>query len=95
MVRIQIESAKMLERSGTSQRTGRAYQIREQNALLFREGESYPDKVKVPVHEGQSAYAPGWYTLSDASYVTSRFGQIELRPTLVPLRTAESKGAAA
>ena len=93
MIRIQIESAQMEVRRGTSSRTGKPYEIREQRALLFRDGEQYPDKIKIPVNDGQSAYAPGLYTLADSSYQVSRFAAVELRPVLVAIQAKPSAAA--
>lgn len=95
MIRIEIESTQILSRSGTSSRTGKPYEIREQNALLFREGERYPDKIRIPVPEGRSAYQPGAYMLHDSSFSVSRFGALEVsRPVLVAM-PAQAKPAAA
>ena len=80
---IEVENAQIVTRSGVSDRTGKPYTIREQQALMFREGERYPERIKVTLDEGMSAYPPGRYTFSDASYVVSRFGAPTLRPLLV------------
>lgn len=88
---IEIENAQITTRSGTSERTGKPYTIREQQALMFREGERYPERIKVTLDEGMSAYPPGLYTLSDASFSVSRFGAMQVRPLL--LRIASEKAA--
>lgn len=93
-IRIEIENSTTNVRAGKSSRTGRDYEIREQQALMFREGERYPDKVKINIPDGRAAYAPGVYTLHSSSYRTSRFGNIELVPVLTPL-PASSKPASA
>ncbi|NAZ17939.1 DNA-binding protein [Glutamicibacter soli] len=88
---VEIENAQILTRSGVSERTGKPYTIREQQALMFREGERYPERIKVTLDEGMSAYQPGRYTLSDASFSVSRFGAMQVRPLL--LRIASEKAA--
>ena len=80
---IKIESSKLITKSGVSQKTGKPYEIREQSALMFKSGESYPDKIKISLRDGQAAYAPGDYTLDDSSFYPSRFGGIEVSPVLV------------
>lgn len=80
---IKIETTKLHVRSGTSARTGKPYEIREQQALMFKAGESYPDKIKISLRDGQGAYAPGDYTLDDSSFYPSRFGGLEVSPVLV------------
>lgn len=86
MIKIEIENTKLDTRSGTSSRTGNDYTIREQQALMFKEGERFPDKIKVNIKDGASAYAPGIYTLCQSSFSVSRFGGIEVRPVLVRLQ---------
>lgn len=88
---IEVENAQIVTRSGVSERTQKPYTIREQQALMFREGERYPERIKVTLDEGMSAYPPGRYTLSDASFTVSRYGAIQVRPLL--LRIAAEKSA--
>lgn len=88
---IEVENAQIVTRSGVSERTKKPYTIREQKALMFREGERYPERIKVTLDEGMSAYPPGRYTLSDASFTVSRYGAIQVRPLL--LRIAAEKAA--
>lgn len=88
---IEVENAQIVTRSGVSERTQKPYTIREQQALMFREGERYPERIKVTLDEGMSAYPPGRYTLSDASFTVSRYGAIQVRPLL--LRIAAEKAA--
>lgn len=88
---IEVENAQIVTRSGVSERTQKPYTIREQQALMFREGERYPERIKVTLDEGTSAYPPGRYTLSDASFTVSRYGAIQVRPLL--LRIASEKAA--
>lgn len=80
---IKIESSKLITKSGISQKTGKPYEIREQSALMFKSGESYPDKIKISLRDGQAAYSPGDYTLDDSSFYPSRFGGVEVTPVLV------------
>lgn len=85
-IRIEIENSQILTRSGVSERTGKPYTIREQNALMFKDGEKYPERIKVNIDEGMSAYQPGFYAFADASYGVSRYGAPQLRPVLVRIQ---------
>lgn len=87
---IEVENAQIVTRAGVSDRTGKPYSIREQQALMFREGERYPLRIKVILDEGMSAYPPGRYTFSDLSYDVSRYGAPTLRPILLPLKQSAS-----
>ncbi len=81
---IEIENTQIVERSGVSERTKKPYTIREQQALMFREGERYPERIKISLDEGASPYKPGRYTLHPSSFSVSRFGAMQVRPLLVP-----------
>lgn len=83
MITIEIENTKLETRSGVSSRTQKEYTIREQHALLFKDGERFPDKIKINIKDGASAYTPGVYALSDSSFYVSRFGGLEVSPVLV------------
>lgn len=89
-MKIEIENTKIEERSGTSNNTGRAYTIREQQALMFKNGERFPDKIKLNLQAGQSAYQPGLYELDDKSFSVSRYGSIDIRPVLVAAQKSAS-----
>jgi hypothetical protein len=88
MPRIEIESTQIKERSGKSERTGREYNIREQQALLFKAGSRYPDKIKITLDEDARPYPVGVYELDDESFYPSRYGSLEVRPVLVPVAAA-------
>lgn len=90
---IEIESTQLVTKRGTSTRTQKPYQIREQQALMFKDGSRYPDKIKITIGDGLSAYPVGKYTLHDDSFAVSRFGAVECRPVLVAI--AASKPVAA
>jgi hypothetical protein len=88
MIKIEIESIRLENKSGVSQRTQKNYSINEQQALLFREGERYPDKIKITLKDGDAAYAVGSYHLDDSSFFVGGFGSLEVRPVLVRIAVA-------
>jgi hypothetical protein len=88
VIKIQIEKATSTNKSGVSKRTGNDYSIDEQPALLFKDGENYPDKIRISLKQGERPYPVGFYTLSDESFTVSGYGQLEVRPALVPMKAA-------
>lgn len=86
MIRIEIESQQFVTRSGVSQKTGNPYTIREQAALLFREGEKYPERIKLTLDEGLTPYPVGLYTLHDSSFTVNRYDALQVRPVLSVLK---------
>jgi hypothetical protein len=62
--------------------------MQEQMALMFRQGERYPEKIKLTLDKDVSAYPVGHYMLSDESFELSRFAGIQIRPRLIPMSFA-------
>lgn len=88
MIRIEIESTKLNQRSGVSKETQKPYSMQEQMALMFRQGERYPEKIKLTLDKDALAYPVGHYMLSDESFELSRFAGIQIRPRLIPMSSA-------
>jgi len=86
MIRIEIESQTIQTRSGVSSKTGKPYTIHEQSALLFRDGEKYPERIKLNLDDGATPYAPGQYSLHDSSFSVNRYDSLQVRPVLSPLK---------
>lgn len=59
-------------------RAGNPMTLYSQNAYVWKEGHPYPEKVRVPLQQGQSAYEPGRYSLDPACFVAGRFGDLEI-----------------
>lgn len=87
---IEVTSQEVQNRAGTSQRTGKQYSINEQTAYVHRQGQPYPEKIKVTLGDQQQPYAVGNYDLHPDSYYVDKFGSLAVRPFLVP-RPAEVK----
>lgn len=90
---IEIVSTQVQTRSGTSQKSGKAYSINEQAAYMHV-GNPYPIQIKINLENGQPPYQPGNYDLHPSSFYPDRFGGIAVRPLLVP-RPAEQQRKAA
>lgn len=99
MIKIEVKSAEVRTKSGTSARTGKPYSIPEQEAYAFtadRDGKPnpYPVKVALTLQDNQPPYSPGFYTLAPQSLYVNRFGQLEISPVLVAV-AATAAGAQA
>lgn len=93
MIKIEINSAEVRVKSGTSARTGKPYSIREQDGWAHtcdRQGKpnQYPVRVSISLGDDQAPYAPGTYTLAPESLYTNRFNQLEISPVLRPVPAA-------
>ena len=98
MIKIEIQSSEVKVKSGTSARTGKPYNIREQQGFAFthaRDGKlnSYPVRMSITLGVEQAPYAPGVYQLAPESIYTNRFDQLEISPVLKPLASAVKAAA--
>lgn len=86
-MRIEIESIAVTKRqiSFPDKRTGemKTIHVTEQKALLWRDGERYPERLVLDVEEGNPPFTVGVYTLSDQSFVLNRYSKLSLRPEFV------------
>ncbi len=97
-IKFEIKSADVSIRSGTSQKTGKAYSIHEQEAWGFfvdakGQPHPYPQKTRLTLEDGQPPYAPGVYVLADNSFYVDRFGQVVCRAKLQPVAAATRQAA--
>lgn len=89
-IMIEITDTTVQNRSGTSGRTGKNYSINEQTAYVHKPGQTYPEKIKINLENGQAPYAQGNYNLAPGSFYIDKFGSLAVRPILVP-RPAETQ----
>lgn len=75
-MRIVIKSTNVEVKKGTGRASGRAYEIREQIALLMHNDEIR--KIFVPLGRDQNPYAVGDYEISPESFEVNRFGNLEI-----------------
>jgi Helix-destabilising protein. len=99
-VSVEIISNEVHQRSFQS-KEGKTLSFREQDAYLHREGDRYPDRMRISLGE-RPAWPVGRYTISPSSLTVGRFGQLEferqvnLVPVAVPAAAAPvSTGSAA
>lgn len=98
-IKIEVVSAEVATKSGTSSRTGKPYSIREQVGYAHvtdRAGapKKFPVEIKVPLSDDQTPYAPGFYTVAPCSFYVDRFGGLTIGLELEPLAAAKAIKAA-
>jgi hypothetical protein len=85
MKKIEIKDATVWERTGV--KNGNAWRMRSQVGWMDQE-KAYPVEVSIPLESDQVPYDIGSYVLSDRSISVGRYGRIEVRPVLDPLKRA-------
>lgn len=83
MIKIEVTS-KVEERNFVS-KAGKPISLVEQHCYLHSPDEKYPRALKILPPKGGQPYAPGFYTLSDASYYVDRYGSLAISPRLTPV----------
>lgn len=99
MIQIEVKSAAVETKTGNSQKTGKPYQIAEQEAwghFVDAKGQPhpYPQKIRLTLEDGRQPYPVGTYTLAPESLYPDRFGQITIRAKLKPIASSLAKAAA-
>lgn len=105
MIRIIVQSAETVERSGVSKTSGKPYHMASQIAwfhLTDRNGQPqpYPQRVELMLDKDPQTgafkpYPVGEYTLDPSSLYVDRLGGLRVSPRLVPARTAHAARTAA
>ena len=91
-IRIEVKSPEVLENSGTSNKTGKAYTIRKQKAYAYTMDETgkpneYPDRIEIQLDRDQPAFPIGNYTIAPTSFFVGDFNALALgRLKLQPLQ---------
>lgn len=99
MIQIDIIDPTVRTKSGTAQRTGKSYTIREQEgwAFLFdRNGnrDPHPTKIVITLADDAQPHEKGRYELHPSSIYAGRFGLLEIgRLNLVPRKDLNVKSA--
>lgn len=99
MLRVVVESAAVVEKSGTSVKTGRPYRIREQEVYVYLVDDAgvekkFPSAMRIGLEEGP-AYPVGEYLLSPACLYVGKFDQLVVgRVSLKPRQSAGMKSVA-
>lgn len=94
MIRVEVASTAVEVKTGTSPRTGKQYNIREQECWVHTVDKAtgqtrpHPERAVVPLEEGQPPYPPGSYTICPSSIYVARFGLVAMRLRLKPATSA-------
>ena len=96
MLKVSVETEVVDVKSGIGAKTGKPYNIREQEAWMYgygRDGQpqKHPQKIKLTLDDDQpNAYPVGQYILDPASIYVDRFGQPAIRARLRSAAVAQS-----
>jgi hypothetical protein len=99
MIKVEVSTQVVDVKSGTSAKSGKPYQIREQEAWAYfydREGKPYPhpQKIKITLDDDMQPYGLGLYIIDPASLYADRFGQVAIRARLrAAAQVAQPKAA--
>ena len=98
MIRIEIKSLVIAERSGISNNNGKPYTMREQFgwAQLFSDDgtpEPYPTKIKIGLEANQQPYPIGVYSVALNTFYVGKYddlqlGRLKLQALPVPVQRA-------
>lgn len=94
MIRVEIASSAVETKTGTSNRTGKSYSIREQECWVHTVDKAtgqtrpHPERAVVPLEDNQPPYPVGSYTICPSSIYVARFGMLSIRLRLKPATSA-------
>lgn len=93
ILNIEIQSAEVHEKSGTSSKTGKPYRMREQVGYLDLNGERR--RIAIGLKREQPPFEPGRYGLAESSFYVGKFGSlcISNEPVLVRLDAKSARAA--
>ncbi|QLB14717.1 DNA-binding protein [Mannheimia granulomatis] len=78
LLKVQIfPTSRIDERSGISQKTGKEWFIRTQEAYVDLAGQ-FPVQVKIPLQKDQVPYGPGHYYVHPQSFKTSAYFDLQV-----------------
>ena len=81
MIRIEIKSTDLRQKSGTSGR-GKAYSFKEQSAWAHLPDKPYPVEIVLTRNDNEPPFAVGLYDLAPASFYVDGFGSLAIKPRL-------------
>ena len=89
-MKVTIASTAIHTKSGVSSKTGKPYELREQEAWVYFIGpdskpQAFPTKVMLLLEDKQLPHAVGDYLMHPSSIQPGRFGTIQVKPLLQPI----------
>lgn len=93
-MKIIVKNAEIEVKSGTSQKTGKPYSIKNQTGYVHFAHEEYPIEIKLRIRDEQAPYPPGEYTVDDRSFYVGKFKDFVAGTlALTPIRNLQAKAA--
>lgn len=91
MQKIEILSAEVQSKKGTSTKTGKPYEMREQAAALHDTNNRYPQAIRWQLGRDQAPYPVGMYEI-DSPLAVGAFERVQLARDvkLVAVKTAKA-----
>ena len=80
-MKIEIVNQEFEQISGTD-RNGRPFNMRKQQAYASLEGQKYPTAIMITLGENQQPWPVGMYEVGGGSFYVDRYGQLALAKTL-------------
>jgi hypothetical protein len=74
-MKIEVKSTATTKKDGTSQKSGKAYSITEQEAWAHVNGEYR--RLRIALKDGAQPYPVGEYALAESSFIVNQFGGLE------------------
>jgi len=87
-LKVEVISEDVRQFSGVSNKTGKPFVIRTQQAFLHRPKEvsPYPQEFQVTLNDEEEGYKKGFYQLDVKSFYIGRFMDLLFRPRLIALK---------
>ncbi len=86
IIKIEVKSPDVAEKSVVSKKDGQRYLIRSQAGWIDL-GKFFPQEVRIPIDQGKEPYPVGKYTMDPSCLYVDRYGTLSLsRLRLVPLK---------
>ena len=95
MIKIEVASNEVNERSGIRVKDGTKWSMRTQEIFVDC-GDKYPAKTTISLEEGQAPYAAGMYTLAPASVrIGGEYNKLEFSRNIVltPLNSSSASNS--
>lgn len=93
MLNVEVKSADVITKSGTSKKTGQGYSIREQE-MYADLGLAYPVRIVLGLGKEQAPFAAGRYVLDKTCFRVNNFGGLEVDLRKLKPATASASRAA-
>lgn len=87
--KVTIASSEVHVKTGTGRTSGKAFQVREQDAYLHEPGKPFPKSCSIELRDNAPPFPPGDYE-TEAHLVVNDFGRLEVSRDLGLARMAKA-----